>query len=499
MLGPTDDLPWGVLTPAGSRGKHPATTKVGKYNKVPVEMVSNARARKTITDRTLPTDAFDAMGYMRHMFRDAPEDWKHLASGGYGSAFLVTVTDVTKRRLQSLHGDVKNKVEQSHINYVPNKTKLVLKVITAGNDNRYWQPNAAEKRYMEDYAQDEREKRGVARKKKIDTALQKDINRVVSRRKSDVRAMKPADRDTFLKDHVAGQKRAVWDFVLNTGSMDASNHAYIMRTDPVTFRCGQGTATVRARDVIPHLYFGGSHNIYGVYVIVMGYAHGKPLKSIDPGPLVVANLEKAMFTLAASGVEHGDAHTANIFATLNGDVQFLDFGMSVIMPRAFKDRAARKLGACVRALQKTGEWPERWSNSVWYGDDHKGKNERSIMRYLNSYMRTKVNSWYNPSGKMLRFMKGLTTKEALDVARTIVWSEACVRKSPSPKRSPSPKSPLDLVASPPKSARSSPKSARSSPKSKNDRPRSSARNRAPMIMPGAVVRNPTYHLNYGEL
>lgn len=528
-MGSAEARSWGRMSGPGIAGGHFATARTDKYNKIPVDMVSNARAKRTIADKTPPSVAFDAMGYMRHMFRDTPADWKHLASGGFGSAFVVTVTDATKRRLKRLYDETMNKVDHSRIDHVPNKTKVVLKVITAGRENRYWEPNAEEKRYLEDIAADELKKRGVSHKKKIDPEIQRVINEVVAHARGKVRAMSPQRRRAFLNESIRKKRQQIWDFVLETGSLDASNHEYIMKQDPVTFKCATGTATVRARDVIPHFYFGGSHNPYGVYVVAMGFVEGKPLKNITPTPTIVANLEKAMFTLAASGVEHGDAHTANIFATLNGDVHLIDFGMSVILPALYKNRALRKLGACVRALQTKGEWPERWSNSVWYGNArHDGENTRSIMRYVNSYMRTKLFEWYNPSGKMMRYMKTLTTKAALDVARTRVWSRVCVRR-----RSPSPMSPLNLTVSSPNTTprrktpkRKTPKHTtpkHASPKHatpKHASPRHATPKRAPAkgtLPPPArgrsvdlsrkrtprplvpIVANPRYTLNYSPL
>jgi tRNA A-37 threonylcarbamoyl transferase component Bud32 len=430
-MGSRDELAWTLLTPAWKTNAHAATATVGKYAAIPVAMETNARAKKTVTDPTLPPEAFDATGYMRHMFRDAPDAWKHLASGGFGSAFLVTVTGKTRPLLQRLHDDVMNKVDYARVNSVPLGTKVVLKVMTTGPENIHWsrERGAGKMLYLKYKYEKERRKHSVANKgkKKIDPAAQRAIDDAMKKYMSSLDAMDENERRRYLETFVKNRKRTIWESVLRDGSVDASNHKYIMTRPPVTFKCASGTATVRARDTIPNLYFGGSHNAYGVYTIVMGFVHGKLLKHIknEPTPGMVANLEKAMFTFAASGVEHGDAHTGNIFADLNDNVCLIDFGMSVIMPRASKDRALRKLGGCVRALQTTGTWPEDVSNSVWYGADHRGENERSIMRYLNSYMKAKGYTWYNPTGKMLRYMKRKVKKRELDVARKRIWAKVC--------------------------------------------------------------------------
>ena len=248
-----------------------------------------------------------------------------------------------------------------------------------------------------------------------------------------------ATQKSLVIDYVREHKKRVWMELIQKAALDASNHEYLMTSTPFQMECVRGgEVLLRAKDVIPELYFAGCDIERGVYVIAMSAEEGSIKKIRNYTSKNVAMLERALLTLAAVGVEHGDLHSNNIFI-FDNVVKVIDFGMSAILPERFQKHARERIVKAVRHLLITRTWPESITNSIWYGSrngSHTGSRNGShnatngTMRYLNSYMAEKHGSsfnWYNPSGKMMKLTKALSKKDALDTARYRLWTGLCVK------------------------------------------------------------------------
>lgn len=66
-------------------------------------------------------------------------------------------------------------------------------------------------------------------------------------------------------------------------------------------------------------------------------------------------------------------------------------------------------------------WPENVANAAYYGADGRGTNENSVARLMNTYMEVTRRSFFHSSGKVVRYVRGLAPKAAVDVARLAAW------------------------------------------------------------------------------
>jgi len=215
-----------------------------------------------------------------------------------------------------------------------------------------------------------------------------------------------------LDRHIEAKKKKIWKDILHEGATDASNHYHILKAPAVTIDVPNGSITLKASDIVPEFYFSGSVAKYGVYVIVMGVAPGSSAPRANIPPPVIASIEKAALTLAASGIEHGDLHDGNIMVHKNS-VKIIDFGMTAILPLRYREKAVEGITKAVNTLLQSHSWPEKNSNNIFYNKTN------GIMRYMNSYH--SGYSFYNPTGKMIRYVKTQASKDSLDEARYKLW------------------------------------------------------------------------------
>ena len=226
----------------------------------------------------------------------------------------------------------------------------------------------------------------------------------------------------FYTQH-ATQLEHLWKSVLEIGSRDAYNHCHLMTSPAMHIPLSpksSGMVCLKPSDHIPEFYFAGSNKEYGVYVTVMGVADGTALhmntnmKTVDP--LLLAKIERAVLTLAAAGIEHADLHPGNIMvSSSNAKVTIIDFGLSVMLPGSYQDKARALISQAVSTLLKTGSWSENVSNAIWYNKNN------GLLRYVNTYMSKHGYTWYNPSGKFLLYARMHANKIAMDAARVKVW------------------------------------------------------------------------------
>lgn len=392
------------------------TTKFGKLPRLPVNRLSNKRAMESLDNTTMiPTHAISGSSYMRQKFSATA---KKLDEGRHGAVYMVNSRD----DIGAMFDRLTNTIVIKKPTKIPSNKKIVVKVMTIHDDERRLWTDASlqHTQYLMHLT---RKTIRAQLKNKPYTNKIFDMQHAVT-----VHNFKrqPKERQITLIDAFVQEfKRKTWKAFLQKSALDATNHEYLMKSKPIEMKClHDGELTLRARDVIPELYFAGSDIVHGVYVVAMSAESGaiKPLENFTSKN--VAMLERALLTLAGAGIEHGDLHIKNIFV-FDDTVKIIDFGMSAILPERFQKKARETVEGALKHLLVTKSWPEEVTNSIWYGTD-------GTMHYLNSYMAEKHGAnfdWYNPSGKLLKLAKALSNKRALDSARYKLWTGLCVRRN----------------------------------------------------------------------
>jgi serine/threonine protein kinase len=402
---------------------NPWSTEFGKrkYETTPVDRISNKRAASTIHTDRLPERVLSASGFMKSFVTTG---YTKLTSGVHGDVYVLEDTF----KLGELYDTLQNRVTHVLPHTIKNtKTKIILKVIAIPDDERmtWWGPDSKKLRSL--YLRGVTD-RTVKKHVKSGKHMDQDTVRMIY---SNVRAnfntrLNDATRKTYLDDYRISERENAWRDILREGSVDATNHKHLVTTPDEPIRTPSGTIHLKASDVVPEFYFAGSSARHGVYVIAMGIARGSTAAGIRKlSPDIVANIEKAILTLAIAGVEHGDLHTGNIMVDTDASVKLIDFGMTSILPDSYRLRASRVITRAVSTLLGTGTWPESNTNNFWYNPTE------GIMRYMNSYMTSKYKnqfSWYNPSGKFLLYAKSHPEKSALDRSRMKIWMSSIKRK-----------------------------------------------------------------------
>ena len=418
-----------ALRPIRGAKEVPWATSFGKYNRIPVNRITNKRASDTIHDRSLPENPVTPITFMRSFVK---EGYTALSTGTHGDIYTLKGPK-TALTLKNVYGILQNKVTNIRPDEIPKNMTVVIKVVGIPKDEievAWSTPSSlftgdVVHSYMNDLT--EKTLRMYPKKFNIDPnrVIPDNLKRQKYREFSNNFASKPTNfRRKYLSRYVTEAKSTSWNDVLREGSTDAANHLHIRKAAPVPIHTTTGTITLDPKNVVPEFYFSGSDSKHGVYVIVMGVAHGKTMQHVKNSPELIANVEKALLTLASIGVEHGDLHPGNIMVGLGNGVTLIDFGMTAILPEKYALRATKAITSAVNTLLEKKAWPEKNSNALWYGSDN------GIMRYMNSYMVDKHGknfAWYNPSGKMLLHLKSFANKKSLDHARYQVWSRAVKR------------------------------------------------------------------------
>ena len=399
----------------------------GKYEKIPVNRISNRLAEGTLTDTSLPAQASSPAGFMHSFMKHG---YTRISSGAHGEVFSVSNVSGIKELFSALQNRIVYKSPAS----IPMGTQVIVKVISIP-DYDLW---SSDRRTIEMQYLANTTKRTIMRNLKVNSVPSSLLRQHIPAVTKNFMTRTEATRQSYIDRFLKTCQQEAWDEVLREGATDATNHVHLVKSPPEVIHTPRGTLTLSARDVVPDFYFSGSLVRYGVYVVVMGVARGKTVDSLlrrksekraKFSPELVVVIEKALLTLAIAGVEHGDFHLGNIMVDDKKDtIKVIDFGMTSILPERFRLKATKATTRAVTTLFQTGSWPEKNTNDVWY-DPMEG-----TIRYLNSYMMEKHGknfSWYNPSGKLLLAAKSETQKKALDKARCNLWT-SLLAKSFSP-------------------------------------------------------------------
>ena len=458
------------LSPGVPNTHAPTTTKFGKFSPVPIEKLSNDRASASLTTRTLPPSLPGIGRIMDSLFPGSTK----ISKGGYGSVYSLKNVQHLGEKMRALYGSMDNRITVTP--QIPSGKHLVVKIMVPHPDDaKVWKVSAAkqEAMYIKAVTRRTLERNGAPRTRE---AYTKQLEHT-----ADNFLKKPdAFQKSQIQRHMDTLKHHVWDEFLHVSALDAANHAYLM-TAPVntvsvvdlTNNSEQRETDLRfdPRDVVPTFYFAGSLRPYGAYIIVMDFVMGKPIKSREKmTPLMTASLEKALLTLAAAGMDHGDAHLGNFFYHQSTGVKIIDFGMSAILPKRFRSHATTAAIDAVTSLCASGKWPRDVVNAVWSNARH------GITRYMNTYMHSKYSNkfeWYNPTGKLLRFVLARFSKDSMNSARRIVWGSVCKKKKIPPRKTP--------------------------PKKKTPTPRKKTTTPTQRIRIFQEPKRPMYDLNYGNL
>lgn len=164
--------------------------------------------------------------------------------------------------------------------------------------------------------------------------------------------------------------------------------------------------------ITPPLYYAGLlSGVTGtLFITVMGKAKGDSLFSMltTKGVLTAAqyvSIEKAIITLWILGVSHADLHPGNIFfEPRSNEVTIIDFGYGMVLP----NHIATQLQAF--------DFVDRNGNIAFFNESY------GLAEYTNSVQRGRGHAWYNPEGKLLRYLRGIVKdKVNIEAARQKMW------------------------------------------------------------------------------
>jgi serine/threonine protein kinase len=357
----------------------PFSTKVGKHNtplKIGSRKIAESRSRVTNVSLQVPERATSDRVYIKSVLGLTPQV---IGKGTYGTVFLVTqLTPALRSRVQQMHGALTNRITQRTPSTMQLNSSLVIKVISL---------------------------RHVMNAKTTWASLD------------------------------ASSRTRMWRTVLDSGLTEATLHAYLDGHPPIPFKLSGGAVVVRPSDYVPTFYAAGTDLQHGVFVVLMSMVEGTRLGIRIPTQppntpanlqnasraLIVANVEKALLTLAVAGVEHGDAHWGNILVLPDNSVKLIDFGISILVSPDQQYAARNYLHMCLHTFLDTGTWPDAISNAVFYGSNGTGADPTSIARYANAFRKREGLPYFYFGGKTIRYYKTRVAKPVLDAARRYVW------------------------------------------------------------------------------
>lgn len=431
------------LSPPAKNGA-PYTTTLGKFPKLEIERITSARTLAAIKDKTVPPRAVEASEFVQKFFGN---DYKHIGHGIQGSVYVLNGKDeATLQKLKELFSSMTNLIVGKNPSNIKTRRQIVLKVSAVPKAKRmFWSTDNVRRQWVEAAA-----KYDVSLLRNTKKNTPGSYKKAVATREALYDAWTPRTRHReVVERYMNNNRRNAWIELLFDAARDASNHQYLMEAAPFTVPCeGGGTVTLDAREVVPEFYFAGSHPEYGVYVSVMTFIGGSVSKVTAYTPAMMADLEKAAMTLAVCGMEHGDLHESNVMVTRQTyrsppRIKIIDFGLSVVLPQKYKTIARQKVEELLKTYYSSGVWSEKNLNNIYYHPND------GTMRYLDVYMPAVYGiDWFNPTGKLLRYVKSVANFNGMAVARKKLWSASCKKPgSPSTsknqkKRSPRQRSPV---------------------------------------------------------
>lgn len=225
------------------------------------------------------------------------------------------------------------------------------------------------------------------------------------------------DKDAW--EHVQSSNEA-WVEAVTDMVLDAGMHARIMRQPPIYIRDG---VVVSPHDVAPRMFFSGVTRDGGLYVIVMERARGIELVKTPITSMVVAMVEKAVLSLIAFGVDHGDSHTSNILIDMGKrKATFIDFGFSVPLPTRLRTEAITAIRAALSSLRRTGRWDDTAIDRIFIGP-------RKVLDISNARMhRRGYFEYYNSAYHLLQALKKKVDEGHLNNSRALVWGGKPLKK-----------------------------------------------------------------------
>ena len=348
------------LSPPAQPGYPEYTSRTRQFPLVPVSFATNTRAANVLRNvkAEYPRHGSDALAYIYDVCKAT---CTKLAEGGNGVVYRVDHT-----ALPRMHARLSNRVEGKALNAANRSRGAIIKVITLRDkESRLW-------------------------------------------------------NNTTNSKNVRMQKYEAWLHLLRDGTGEALNHKFIMEAPPVRIECSPSTQILlQPKDIVPEMYFAGADIQYGVYVIAMSAEDGVVKKPRYLKTKEVALLEKAILTMLAIGIEHGDLHFENILFQPES-VKFIDFGMSLILPETMAERMRKLVQLAVSRLFQKKLWPNAIANSMFHYTNN------GMLSYVDAYIGRRFGTnWFNPSWKMLAVSKKYSPKAGLDAQRLAVWTPLC--------------------------------------------------------------------------
>lgn len=169
---------------------------------------------------------------------------------------------------------------------------------------------------------------------------------------------------------------------------------------------------IDGRKLAPPIYYSGlldtPHGM--VFVTVMGRARGVNLRDFMKAKGLTAsqyaNIEKAIVSLWLLGAAHADLHPGNVFFDSKCNrTTIIDFGFGMVLPRQF-----------VKKMEKY-DLAEVAGNRAFYND--------GLGSYMNQIQQGRGYAWYNPEGKLIRYLRGLVRDpQNIEDARHRAWGSS---------------------------------------------------------------------------
>jgi hypothetical protein len=143
---------------------------------------------------------------------------------------------------------------------------------------------------------------------------------------------------------------------------EAAAHRHLYEYPSVQIGVGSCAQRLRARSYVPRFYAFATDTRTGLAMTVMARIEGAVELRYVQRTLcadVFLRIEKAFLAFAVSGVEHSDAHFANVMVKPDGHPYIIDFGFSVRLPerarKSFVEFASRagsslELNAALKAF-----------------------------------------------------------------------------------------------------------------------------------------------------
>jgi serine/threonine protein kinase len=323
----------------------PTSRNIGKHTfQGPIDRRANAIVKALITDHdTVPVTIADASAYK---FDYLPKYTRMVGDpGSTGTAYKVELNSRTRPVLSRLFERLGNRVIRKPLTGIRDGTTLLVKIIPVPRGTRNWN-------------------------------------------------LKSVQRD-------------IWTSFLRMATEEAVHHWYLSSQPAIRLVHDNKVVFLHPADIAQEFYFAGSDATGGgVYVTVARMIEGTPARTTRMSSKTAASIERAVLLMHAFGVAHADAHLDNIIVSSDGSARFIDFGMSIFLPKTLRDQSVREV------------------KKLFAGSGDTPSTSNAVDAYTNAALRQKgFRTFFNPNGKAVKYAWSLAKTPHANAARKKGWRE----------------------------------------------------------------------------